>query len=98
MISRSAYYGNLAMRDVRQAYSEISPEIVQAQETLRRVCPDSILLSLVTVNEDRVRFAPKFGDHLARWTGKKRKNMGNWYSALGYYIDILAQEAAHCSN
>jgi len=85
---KAQYYGNLADRDVRDAFKEVRLEILAGQEALRNVLPDgkvNILLYLVTITgEDNLYFDEGFADHLSNRMGIPRSDLkGNFYYGLG---------------
>ena len=98
MGGRAEYYGEWAERDVRVAYREVGPEIIEAQERLRSFSPNHILLPLISVNipSDYIRFVDGFGDHVSKWTGIPRNEIGNWYVGLGHYIEQMNSETEKC--
>ena len=101
---KAQYYGNLADRDVRDAFREVRLEILAGQEALRNVLPEgeaNILLYLVTITgEDSLHFAEGFADHLSTRMGVPRKELsgGNWYYGLGKYVELLQEEVGKYSN
>ena len=103
MSERAERYGSLAMTDVRKAFSEVYGEISNLQEKFRTKLSlqkitrieDIRLLGLVTITgPNNLIFSDDFGDTVSERTNIPRETIGNFYHALGYYVDLLEQAAA----
>ena len=99
MSERSEYYMELSLRDVRQAYQEVRNELVRSREALGKFSKGNLLLRLVQVNIDRdeIRFSSDFADKISELTKISRKNLGNVYSGLGVYLDLIDEEMTKIS-
>ena len=95
MVERSKYYGELGYRDAYKAISEVSTEILEVQDHLRQLRPESPLLPLITVDapSETIFFGKGFGDYISQQTGAARSRLGNWFSGLGHYIDLMETQA-----
>ncbi len=94
MSEKANYYGSLSMVNVQEAFKEVAQEILGAQQNLRNVQENHTLLRLIKIDleRDRIDFDKRFGQHISHWKEMSLEEMGNWYSGLGHYIDLLESE------
>ncbi len=86
-------YETIQEIDVESAFRLARSDIKEAQEHLRRIAPESPLLSLVTVSENRLDFSDEYGPFIRQYLPKEENTSKTPYWGMGRYVQLLFEEA-----